>query len=44
MALAPPAPSPHPTLPHPCLQPGTQVVVHGLPFKFSWQDLKDLAR
>ncbi|PRW60040.1 RNA binding isoform C [Chlorella sorokiniana] len=24
--------------------PGTQVVVHGLPFKFSWQDLKDLAR
>lgn len=26
------------------LQPGTQVVVHGLPFRFSWQELKDLAR
>lgn len=31
-------------LPASCVQPGTQIVVHGLPYKFSWQDLKDLCR
>ena len=28
----------------PPTQPGTQIVVHGLPYKTSWQDLKDMCR
>ncbi len=32
------------TLLLPLLQPGTQIVVHGLPYRTSWQDLKDMCR
>ena len=30
--------------PLPRLQPGTQVVVHGLPYSYTWQQLKDLGK
>ena len=35
---------PPPPPPPPCLQPGTQVVVHGLPYSYTWQQLKDLGK
>lgn len=43
-----PALTPDPSSPAhrttPWLQPGTQIVVHGLPYRTSWQDLKDMCK